>query len=321
MVRPLRATSIPFFPVIFLIACFLMIGISSSWVSSVTPSRRSAPQTSDTAAITLSSPLNFELAPRRQFTEPAALGHFSKLESGETNNSTIAEVILNQPTLFPDLRRMNHAENTREMATSINASSPVAGTGTGLRGDYFNNMSLADPPALTRTDPTVDFAWGSGSPATGINIDQFSTRWTGQLQAQFTEPYTFFIFSDDGVRLWVNGQPILDRWFDQFGPESASQTIGLVAGQKYEIKLEYYENWAGAEIHLAWNSPSTFKQLIPQSQLYPPTSAPAPNYGGYLDGADCDWILPTMEVTLTVLIVIGSQAGRGTAISRTRLSA
>jgi RHS repeat-associated protein len=158
---------------------------------------------------------------------------------------------------------------------------PPTGTGTGLRGDYFNNMTLAGVPALTRTDPTVDFSWGTGSPAAGINIDQFSARWTGQLQAQFSETYTFFVFSDDGVRLWVNGQLLLDRWVDQFG-EFTSAPIALVAGQKYDIKVEYYENGAGAAISLKWTSPSTAKQVVPQSQLYPATAASSPNSATFI---------------------------------------
>jgi hypothetical protein len=148
---------------------------------------------------------------------------------------------------------------------------PVApqGNGIGLTGNYFNNTTLTGPPALTRIDGPLDLAWVSGSPGPGIGIDNFSVRWTGKLQSQYSETFTFYVFSDDGVRLWVNGQLLLDRWFDQYGPEVASLPISLTAGQSYDIRVEYYEHLGGAEIHLSWSSSSVPKQIVPVTQLYP----------------------------------------------------
>ena len=80
-----------------------------------------------------------------------------------------------------------------------------SGTGSGLSVTYFNNANLTGT-TVTRTDPIVAFTWGAGSPAAAIAADTFSARWTGQVQAQFTQVYTFYTQSNDGVRLWVNGQ-------------------------------------------------------------------------------------------------------------------
>jgi len=157
-------------------------------------------------------------------------------------------------------------------------------SGTGLRGQYFNNMTLCGTPVVTRTDATVDF-WTAGSPATGINPDQFSIRWTGQVQPQFSETYTFYVRCDDGVRLWVNNQLLIDKWFDQYIPEW-SNTITLAANQKYDIRMDYYEDGAGAEAHLSWSSLSTPKQIIATSRLYPPTGTPV-IYEGMVEQADC----------------------------------
>jgi len=118
----------------------------------------------------------------------------------------------------------------------------------------------------------VNFDWGSGSPDASIGADTFSARWMGQVQAQFTETYTFYTVSDDGVRLWVNGQLVVDSWVDQ-GPTEHSGTIALSAGQKYDLKMEYYENGGGATAKLLWSSASTPKQVIPQNQLYPVATA------------------------------------------------
>ena len=78
-----------------------------------------------------------------------------------------------------------------------------AATGTGLAATYYDNADFTGT-TVARTDPTVNFDWGVGSPAPAIGVDTFSARWTGQVQPQFTETYTFYTQSDDGVRLWVN---------------------------------------------------------------------------------------------------------------------
>jgi hypothetical protein len=153
------------------------------------------------------------------------------------------------------------------------------GTGAGLTGEYFSHQlsTFTNPPSLVRTDATVDFDWGSGSPDPGISSDQFTVRWTGAVQPQFNETYTFYTTTDDGVRLWVNGQLIVDEWMDQSATEWGG-SISLAAGRRYSLTMEYYENAGNASAQLAWSSPSTVKTIIPQSQLYP-TFAPSFNNG------------------------------------------
>ena len=144
--------------------------------------------------------------------------------------------------------------------------------GTGLKAEYYNTNNLSGTVKLTRTDATVNFDWQYGSPATGVNTDNFSARWSGQVQAVYSETYTFYTSSDDGVRVWVNGQKLIDNWTDH-GTTENSGTIALVAGQKYNIVMEYYEKGAGAVAKLLWSGASTVKAVIPQSQLYPATTA------------------------------------------------
>ena len=139
--------------------------------------------------------------------------------------------------------------------------------GSGLTGTYFSDATLTNA-VVTRIDATVDFDWGTGAPASGVGADGFSVRWTGQVQAQLSETYTFTTLSDDGVRLWVNGQQLVNNWTDH-GPTENSGTITLVAGQTYDLKMEYFENGGGAVAKLSWASPSTAKQIIPQAQLIP----------------------------------------------------
>ena len=72
-----------------------------------------------------------------------------------------------------------------------------------------------DPATLVRMDTNINFNWGTGSPDPSISADNFTVRWTGSVQPQFNETYTFYTTTDDGVRLWVNGQLLIDEWVDQ----------------------------------------------------------------------------------------------------------
>jgi titin len=142
----------------------------------------------------------------------------------------------------------------------------VVGTGNGLLGTYFDNADFTDP-RLRRIDPTVNFAWESRSPSPVIGVDSFSVRWTGRVQAQSTETYRFYTQADDGVRLWVNGELVIDDW-NHHAVAERSGTVALEAGKLYDLRLEYFESNGAATARLLWGSGSVAKQVIPQSQLY-----------------------------------------------------
>ena len=157
---------------------------------------------------------------------------------------------------------------------TVSAGDPVIGTGSGLAGAYFGNQDLTGPVVL-RTDARVDFTWTQAdAPVPGIDAATYAIRWAGQVQAQFSQTYTFSVLADDGVRLWVDGRLLVDQWRDQATTEY-SGSVALVAGNRYDIAIEYYQVYGEARIALAWSSPSTAKQVIPASQLYPAgTTAP-----------------------------------------------
>lgn len=143
----------------------------------------------------------------------------------------------------------------------------MPGLGSGLVANYYAEENLAQL-ARAEVDPVVDFNWGSASPQPSVPADHFSVRWTGRLQAQFTETYTFHVRSDGGVRLHVNGQLILDAWAEAAVAERTG-TIALRAGDTYDFRLEYRDVTGPAEVRLSWSSPSTPKAVIPSNQLYP----------------------------------------------------
>lgn len=149
------------------------------------------------------------------------------------------------------------------------SSGSTTGNGTGLRGDYFNKSHPNANIIFSRIDPVVDFNWGSNSPSLQLNADKFSVRWTGYVQPMHTAIYTFYTYTDEGVRLWINGHKIIDNWKKHAATENHG-SIALVKGVKYDVKMEYYDKKGPAVARLLWSSASTPKTVIPQSQLYPP---------------------------------------------------
>jgi hypothetical protein len=156
--------------------------------------------------------------------------------------------------------------------------------GTGLTGEYYTNSSRFytnvvnfNPSNLfwVTNDAVVDFRW---SPALNPNLsNKFCTvRWTGQVRPQFTEAYVFETKTDDGVKLWVNDQLIIDSWQYQ-GTTTWTNTINLTADVRYDIRMEYYNYGANARAHLFWHSDSQPRQIIPAARLYPSAGGYAPS--------------------------------------------
>ena len=138
--------------------------------------------------------------------------------------------------------------------------------GNGLQAQYFDTTSLSEP-ALVRVDSTINFDWGTGSPDATIGNDTFSVRWSGEVESQFTETYSFIVNGSDGARLWVNGQLLIDE-FESGSLSNETATIDLIAGRRYDIQLEYRENTGNASISLEWSSESLAREVIPSSRLY-----------------------------------------------------
>jgi uncharacterized repeat protein (TIGR03806 family) len=165
--------------------------------------------------------------------------------------------------------------NSAEVSATFFNSSAI-GNGTGLLGAYYANHTSVNPytgsPTLVRTDAMINFNWTSG-PGGGIAQTNFTVRWTGSVQPQFNETYTFYATADDGVRLWVNGQELVNGWVDQ-AATTYQGSIALKAQQLYNIEMDYYQDGGGAVAELQWSSPSTTQAIVPQTQLYPYTNPP-----------------------------------------------
>ena len=163
----------------------------------------------------------------------------------------------------------------------------------GLLAAYFRRTDLDSSSAVTRLDPQLDFNWGNNAPVAEVPAESFSARWSGQVTAQFTESHTFHVEAGGGVRVWLDGQRILDQWRDQPG-EFYSTVVPLTAGQKYGLRIEHFSTSKEAKMRLLWSSASQRKAVIPAAALspsQPPRSAGAKPVhgllGAYFSRADC----------------------------------
>jgi hypothetical protein len=162
--------------------------------------------------------------------------------------------------------------------------------GGGVRAEYFRGMDLSNY-VLTRIDTQIQFNWPQGTPPNdAIGAGAYSVRWTGEIEAAFTETYIFFTNSADGVRLWVDGRQLIDNWTDHANTENSGK-IDLIAGNVYSIQMDYYESGDGAIVELLWSSPSTPRQIVPQAALSPPIRANSPTPGNRATGTKMTPIL------------------------------
>lgn len=132
---------------------------------------------------------------------------------------------------------------------------------------------------ITRIDSTIDFNWVRNSPDPRIRVDHFTGEWTGYISPDYTEEYTFTAKADDGVRVWIDGKLIIDQWVKQEqtqdgfvqGAQTSTthkSTIKLKKGQRYPIKIEYFEDVQNASIQVKWASKSQAEEVIPYKALY-----------------------------------------------------
>ena len=147
-----------------------------------------------------------------------------------------------------------HHQSTRQLNLERLQRRMVMAAGMGVTAQYFSDTELTSL-FTTRVETSLDLNWGSGSPVAGLNADQFSARFTGQVEAKSTGLHTFSLSSEVGARLWINGQTAIDRWND-LSMSGATSQIQLIAGRRYDIQLEICETTGPASLQLQWSSPS-----------------------------------------------------------------
>ncbi len=122
---------------------------------------------------------------------------------------------------------------------------------TSWRGEYYNNINMSGSPALVRDDANVDFDWGDGAPASEVNADRFSVRWTSFVNFGAGD-YTFYAQVDDGVRVWVDGDLLIDQWHDT--PVTTHSATKYLSAGYHNLRVEYYENVGKAVCKVWWQA-------------------------------------------------------------------
>jgi len=132
----------------------------------------------------------------------------------------------------------------------VTTSTPPASCPVGqFLANYYHEVRLSGAPLLTRCETAINHDWGLGGPAPGIGPDKFSVRWVGRHSFN-AGTYTFTASADDGVRVWVDGQLLIDAWRDQ-GRTTYTATRTLTAGE-HEVIVEYYDHLEAAAVQVSW---------------------------------------------------------------------
>ncbi|HNG32164.1 MAG TPA: BACON domain-containing carbohydrate-binding protein [Blastocatellia bacterium] len=193
---------------------------------------------------------------------------------------------------------------------------PPAGSGAGLTGEYYDNSDFTNLK-LTRVDPVINYDWYVSPPAVGMESETFSVRWTGQIQAVESGNYTFVTKSDDGVRLWINNQLVIDNFGLHAETEDRSAPVTLSAGQRYNVRMEFFDNTNFAVARLLWIRPGqSALEVIPQSRLFAVAANPVPSLAG-LNPSALTAGSPGFTLTVTGANFINGSIVRWNDIERT----
>ena len=161
---------------------------------------------------------------------------------------------------------------THVLQPSANLPSLPKGQGKGLLGAYYTTSNLTGSVVM-RLDETVHFNWHADEPLPAFKSEFFSVRWMGYVEAPTTDTYTFTVGSDDGSRLHVGEQFVLDQWRTQPYTET-NGSLRLEAGRKYPLILDYFNGLDNARVSLFWSSSTCPKSVIPKDRLYPASLVP-----------------------------------------------
>ena len=118
---------------------------------------------------------------------------------------------------------------------------------------YWNNTTLSGNPVLQTTEQDLNHDWGTGGPGNGVHADGFSARWTRYIDVSAAGTYRFTATSDDGIRVIVDGVPVIDQW-DDHAASTFSGDVHLTAGH-HQVVVEYYENRGYAVASVTWWGP------------------------------------------------------------------
>jgi hypothetical protein len=171
---------------------------------------------------------------------------------------------------------------TKSETMAISVFAPTMwGTGTGLKAEYFKLVPAGDSATfgdkvLERIEPNVNI-FDLTHPQIHYAVPPvYCARWSGKIQPQYTQAYTFYSNCGGGIKLSVGGKSLIDNWDEHYAGDIKSMTISLEAGKQYDLKLEYFNLDERSKCTLEWASASLPREFVPMSQLYADAVTPPP---------------------------------------------
>jgi hypothetical protein len=152
------------------------------------------------------------------------------------------------------------------------SATPDAAAVCEVQASYYPSTDLTGHPVVG-TEPFLHFAWGARAPALTIPADSWSALFSADLVPDASDDYTFSMNADDGARLWLDGELLLDWWRVSIRP--VSTTVTLRAGRPYRLAIEYFEAVGTAALDLTWHRPGAPPAAIPSCALTPAPAAPS----------------------------------------------
>ncbi|WP_168120185.1 discoidin domain-containing protein [Paenibacillus sp. HB172176] len=181
-----------------------------------------------------------------------------------------------------------------DFSLTLTGSTQEPAKNQGLLGQYYSGLgsgqdfgfgdwktsAIDSQINFSNLDPVLEARTGSQ--------DSSNVRWTGQILPETTGDYTFYMIGDNGFRLWVDDMstPIIDFWQNVWDVEQTSETVHLAAGQKYQIRIDYFENNGGSNLYLKWSGPNVVKQVVPESAFFLPADYIGPTSGSVTTAGD-----------------------------------
>ncbi len=160
---------------------------------------------------------------------------------------------MNRPKTSAPLRVLLCLPTLLAAAPALAQTTGPLPVGDGLQAIYYDGPNF-ERPLVRRRDANIDFDWGQGEPAPGVSVEQFSVRWQGWLLPPVSGRYVLHVTVDDGMRVWLNDQLVLNEWRPQ-RVSNFAVAVPLVAGKPYKLRVEYFQDILDTRARLTWTLP------------------------------------------------------------------
>ncbi|MBV8819106.1 MAG: hypothetical protein JO022_12165, partial [Acidobacteriaceae bacterium] len=194
-------------------------------------------------------------------------------------------------TYIYSVKAFDAANNFSNASNSISVTTPSAPVtlncpgpaNSAFTGCYYNNTNLSGNPALVRTDNSINFTWGSGTPGAGLTPGNYSAQWQGYFPFN-SGNYTFTVTASDGIRMYIDGVLVLNQWMIE-APTNYTVQENMSAGS-HLISVAYYEQSGNATAQVSWQQQQAAPPPPPSPSPQGPaimmfTSSPDSSYPGF----------------------------------------